>query len=355
MESYEHGAGRMASPGAAASAGFILAATLWALVALAVVAAYITDVTETNVENTRRTKLMLEAELDRRSTEATVLYLLSTNRMSHSSLLIEHEQRFADFDTMLDDTADGELSLSGDRYRGLGDTGFSIQDENGLISVNMPSDPLFGLMLESVGVSEEDVARLWPRVVDYIDRDDRRSLDGAEKKSYLDAGLPPPANWFLSTPMELNRVLGVKELIDQEQWRRLREMATPRLLVSANFNTMPVAVAKVVLGVEQEALDVFFAERAEHRIATLEHIHELTRASPPVDPGFIAVMPSLFLRITTWWRSGGPRTIVGVTLTPASLIAPWRTEYRYSEPSGDAVALKETPTPLLGGQTPEPT
>ena len=62
--------------------GFILAATLWALVALTIVAAYIDGFTETNVDNAHRTKLMLQAELDRRSTEATLLYLLATNRMS---------------------------------------------------------------------------------------------------------------------------------------------------------------------------------------------------------------------------------------------------------------------------------
>ena len=341
-------------PPSAPAAGFILAATLWALVALTIVAAYIDGFTEANIDTAYRTKLMLEAELDRRSTEATLLYLLATNRMSLHSLLIEYEQRFSDFDTRLDDDADGELSVAGVRYAGLGDTAFSIQDENGLVSVNSPRDPKFGAMMKSVGVSAPDLARLIPRVTDYIDRDDRLSLDGAETLAYREAQQPPPSNWFLQTPMELNRVLGAASLIDHDQWRRLRNMATPRLLISVNFNTMPEDVVAAVMGIEREALEGFFAERAEHRITSLDRLQELAGTRPAFHPGTMAATPSYFLRLTTWWVDGGPRTVVGITLTPGSMVAPWRTEYRYSEPVDRAVSIQETRIPLLGGSAPEP-
>ena len=59
--------------------------------------------------------------------------------------------------------------------------------------------------------------------------------------------------------------------------------------------------------------------------------------------------------MTTWWRHGGPRTVVGITLTPSSTFAPpfavpWRKEYRYSEPAVETGKLAQAPTPLLGGQ-----
>ena len=154
--------------------------------------------------------------------------------------------------------------------------------------------------------------------------------------------------------MEMSRVLGAASLIDLGQWRRLRNMATPRHLVSVNFNTMPEDVAAAVIGVEPDALEAFFAERAEHRIANVDQLFELTGRRPPVDPGLLAVMPSQFLRITTWWTGGGPRAVVGITLTPASQIAPWRTEYRYSEPVDHAAPLLQTAMPLLGGLPPDP-
>ena len=346
-----HRSGPLGKP---AAAGFILAVTLWALVALTVVAAYLQGVTATNIDTTYRTKQMLQAELDRRGTEATLLYLLATNRVSPRSLLVEYEQRFSDFDTVLDDEADAELSLAGVRYAGLGGVAFSIQDENGLVSVNSPRDAMFRAMMKHVGLADDDVARLIPRVADYIDLDDNLSLDGAETRHYREAELPPPSNWFLSTPMEMKRVLGAADLINDGQWRQLRNMATPRHLLSVNFNTMPEDVAAAVFGVEREALDAFFAERAENRIANMDQLFELTGRRPPVDPGLIAVMPSQFLKITTWWTGGGPRAVVGITLTPASLIAPWRTEYRYSEPADHTVPLAETGMPLLDGHPPAP-
>ena len=289
MKPYPHRA-KAPAPSNVATAGFILAATLWALVAVSVAAAYINGVTATNVENARQTRLMLQAELDRRSTEATLLYLIATNRMNHRGLLLEPEQRFGDTAAFANAVARGqslpgqrplpgqrhpfgeqdpigELSLAGEPYAGLGDTGFSIQDELGLISVNLPRDPLFTVMMKSVGIPEDDIAGLVPRIVDYTDLDDRRSVDGAETRNYLEAGLPPPANWLLATPTELNRVLGVPEMIDAAQWRRLRDMATPRVHVGVNFNTMPVAVAKTVLGVEHDVLDTFLAERvSDHEL-----------------------------------------------------------------------------------------
>ena len=74
--------------------GFILVATLWTLAALAVVAGYVANVVESDVERAIATRHALQDELDRRSTEATLLYLLATTRMSHRGAILETPQRF---------------------------------------------------------------------------------------------------------------------------------------------------------------------------------------------------------------------------------------------------------------------
>ena len=76
--------------------GFVLVATLWALAALAVLAAYIDGVVASDVRDAIDAKRALQAEIDRRSTEATVLYLLATGRMNHRGLVLEEVQQFAD-------------------------------------------------------------------------------------------------------------------------------------------------------------------------------------------------------------------------------------------------------------------
>ena len=71
-------------------------ATLWALAGLAVLAAYIDGVTASGVRDAIEAKRAIQAELERRSTEATVVYLLATGRMNHRGLILEEEQRFPD-------------------------------------------------------------------------------------------------------------------------------------------------------------------------------------------------------------------------------------------------------------------
>lgn len=339
--------------------GFIFAATLWALVALTVLAAYIDGMTRTNVDNAYRAKRMLQAELDRRSTEATLLYLLGTNRMNRRNLVLESNPRFAGGEETIDATGDGVLGLGSEAYLGLGESAFSLQDELGLVSVNTPRSPLLSRVLESLGVPPQAAADLMPRLGDYIDTDRVLSLDGAEDYDYAQAGQAPPANWYLATAMELRRVLGVEGLLDRAQWQRLRAMTTPRLLAAVNFNTMPPEVAAAILKTDVDDLATFLAVREEESLVRLDRIRELTRQFADVDPRLVAKAPSVFVRVTTWWRYGGPRTVVGVTLTPASafpppVAVPWRTEYRYSEPAGQAGALRKAATPLLGGQPEAP-
>lgn len=335
--------------------GFILAATLWALVALTVIAAYVDGITRTNVDNAYRAKRMLQAELDRRSTETTLLYLLSTNRMDRRSLILEAEQRFASSSVRLDNTGDGALGLGGEVYQGLGEVAFSLQDELGLVSVNSPYHAEFSRVMESIGVPRDAVAGLIPRLRDYIDVDGDLMLDGAEAYDYAKAGRPPPANFFFGTSMEIDRVLGAEGLLDRAQQQRLLAMTTPRGGGGLNFNTMPPDVAAAVLETDIDDLADFLAAREEEPVNRLDRILQLTGQSADIVSERIAPRPLAFVRVTTWWQHGGARTVVGVSMTPVPRLdppasAPWRKEYRYSEPSRPTAALGQAPTPLLGGQ-----
>ena len=141
-------------------AGFILVATLWVLAALAVMAAYIDRIATTNVEQAVMTRKSIELQLRQLSTEATVIYLLATNRMNHRGLLLEDEQRFADSvpDGELPNSGDGELTVTGQAYQGFGEVVFSLQDESGLVSVNSPRFPILAAMLKKLGAASADVA-----------------------------------------------------------------------------------------------------------------------------------------------------------------------------------------------------
>ena len=361
--------------------GFVLIATLWTLAAMAVLAAYIDSVASADIERAVAADAALERELARRSTEATIAYLFSTGRLNHRGLMIEPEQSFSDFEgNRGPDRSVGMIGVTGETYAGLGGTRFSIQDENGLVSVNVPLSDQFAAVLSYVGVASADIARIVPRLVDYVDLDDELSLSGAERFDYekvvspvppgvgetssptggtsrapdwkwtasytWPAGgigrvtdpatpgelrLPTPSNWTLATPWELRRVLGVDHLITTDQWRRLLPMLTMRRTAGFNLNTLRPDVLAAILELDQAGVDNLLAARAQRPVVSLNLVAMLTGTHVDIDPMSLQGLPSGFLRIHIWHNADGLRYVAGLALTPFA-DAPWRIDYRYTEP-----------------------
>ena len=376
--------------GSTRSGGFVLIATLWTLAAMAVFAAYIDGVASADIERAAAARAGLERELAQRSTEATLAYLLSTGRMNHRGLMLEPEQSFSDFEgNRGPDRSVGVIAVAGETYRGVGDTRFSIQDENGLVSVNFPRTASFAAMLSHVGVQSAGIDRIVPRVGDYVDMDEDLSLSGAERFDYDSAApaprpsyrtsviqrardrttgaapaagsltpvppgatgrrvselrFPNPSNWIMATPLELRRVLGVDDLITPDQRRRLMPMLTIRQTAGYNFNTMPRDVLAAVLELDAAAIGSIVAERAERPVSSLNRVALLTGLHLDIDPADVRPLPSRFLRVSIWHNASGLRSIAGMALTPFG-DAPWRIDYRYMEPLAPTQAPEPARTP----------
>lgn len=326
--------------------GFILAATLWALAALTVLAGYIGSVADADVARAQAERQALQDELDARGTENTLLYLLASTRRSHRGMILEQEQRFSEpGGAILRHPGDGTVPMSGETHKGLGRVLFSLQDERGLFGINSPRQPYLGLVLEYVGVRAVDVQRLMPLISDYIDMDDELTMGGAERYDYIRARRPAPPNWFMAGGPELKRVLGFEGVVSADQWRRLRGLLTPRVQLGYNFNTMsPEAVAALVGG--KETAQLLLEEREERVIRTLEEVSDLTGRLLRFDPDEILAFPSPNVRVAVWPAGSNRRSILGLRLTPGSLSTPWRKEYRYSDPIGGQTSqplVAETP------------
>ena len=332
-------------------------ATLWALAALAVIAAYIDGVVASDLRHAFEAKRAIEAELGRRSTEATLVYLLSTGRMNHRALVLEQEQRFSDAlpeGEYLPDHGDAELRVTGAVYAGPGGIRFSVQDEGGLVSVNAPRYPPFSALLRHVGVAPSEVEGIVARVEDFIDADHVLSLNGAERYDYLQRGEPPPLNWIMASPDELRRVLGVESLLRPAQWERLRPLLTMRPVYSYNFNTMRPELLAALLGLDEAGVQVMLEERERGSLWRLSRIAMLSGVHLNIDELEVVLLPSRFMRLAVWHESEGSRLLSGIVLTPFGESAPWRKDYRYSElitaPTGAGTPrepLLPPPTPLL--------
>ena len=387
-----------------AGRGFVLIATLWTLAAMAVLAGYIDGVASADIERAVVAKAALERELGRRSTESTLAYLLSTGRMNHRGLMLEPEQSFSDLEGNRGPVRSvGVIAASGETYAGPGGTRFSIQDENGLLSVNYPRSANFAAALSWAGVAAADIARIVPRAEDYVDTDNDLSLSGAEGFDYERTAAPTPAgvagasrrtgpnsraertrsvsggvdirgirganriggtragpdpdsalrlsnpsNWIMASPHELRRVLGVDDVIAAHQWRRLLPMLTMRLNTGYNFNTMRPDVLAIVLDLDEAAVANILAERAERPVVRLNHVAMLTGTHADIDPALVQGVPSSFLRISIWHNAGGLRSLAGMALTPYG-DAPWRIDYRYTESMPPAEP--PAPAPARGDPT----
>ena len=327
--------------------GFILAATLWALAALTLLASYVNELVSSDRGRAEMTRQALRDELDARGTMATLLYLLSTSRMDHLGLILEREQRLlniGDGDSWT--TGDGVLEVTGRAYVGLGRVRFSIQDEAAFASVNKP-DPMLVAAFKHVGVSDQDINWLMPRISDYIDPDQAVMLDGAERYDYERHDLAPPSNWFMATPVELKKVLGVNDLLTSEQWRTLRRIITARLKNHYNVNTMPPSALMALLGGDESAVREILAMRAERPVTNVRAVMVKTGRVVPLSEDTL-MLPSRIFRVAVWRQGDGVRSLVGITLTPGSTFGPWRKEYSYSEPvDDDAAHAIEAATPLF--------
>lgn len=330
----------------ARSQGFVLVATLWVLAGLAVLAGYIDGVTTDSVERATAARVALHRELDRRNTEVTLVYMLATNRKNHRALVVDNEQRFVEFvDEQLPQTADAEFALTGHPYAGLGEIGFAIQDEAGMVPVNAPNAPQLAAMLRHVGVSAQDAVRVVARVSDYVDIDVDLTLNGAEHFDYVRRGLPPPPNWLMASPLELKKVLGVEQIITDEQWRRLRPVLTMRQGIGLNVSTMPPDLIAALLDADERAVQDIMGE-SDTRPLDANRLMQLAGWAATLDPEELRVLPADHLRITTW-HPGGARHVAGIHLTPYVDGAAYRHDYRYTESRAADAAPTSVPAPLL--------
>ncbi len=340
----------MRSVGGGAGQGFILVATLWILAALAALAAYINAVAEANVAQAIGIKRAIDEDLALRSTEATLLYLLSTNRMNHRGLLLEADQRFAELSPDdLPPIGDGELWMNGTVYQGLGGVCLAAQDEMGLVSINQPRAPHFAALLRWFGIGPADRSRLVSRIADYVDADHALRLGGAERFAYQRAGLVPPPNWIMATPIEMKRVLGMDQLLGVDQQRSLFPLLTSRPLTGYNFNTMPLEVVGAILEVDREVANAIFDQRLQAPVRRSEQLRELTGSAVDIPDEGMLQLPSDFVRLMLWHPGRGGRWLVGVEMTPFGETAPWRKDYQYWEPfaAHDTEEPPRLATPLL--------
>jgi general secretion pathway protein K len=314
-------------------AGYALLLVLWFLLALTFAIASAALHFEHTTDTLLRYDEKVRNDLSAYSTQQAVLYLLATRRLSIGGLPVAPDLRDYAPHLVADDMAavslwprGDELRLDDTVYRGLGAASFSLQDSAGLVSPNYRLSEASAL-LNSLA-SAEQVPVLVDQLLDYLDDDDLRRLQGAESDAYRERAVAGPAN---------RRLLTAEELLAIPAWRDLLMPAGssvaggPLSLFSAfrytplNLNTAPVEVLAALPGMSRQAADALVAERRLVPLSGLGRVRFLTQSMLAADPDDVIFYPSRFLRLRIW---PGPGTQVIETVLELSPTNPEGTPWR---------------------------
>jgi type II secretory pathway component PulK len=299
-----------------AERGFVLVATLWVLALVAVVAVFFAE----RMGQARALALAAQARnqalLDLSGARADMLYRLATTPVSLYGLGQDPATALA-----LDDRP----------YRSLGDTLVQVQDNRGLLNLNVVDDERLGRFLGVLGVPPERRSALIDALRDYADEDNLKRLNGAEAAEYAAAGLPPPRNAKLVAPLEARRVYGWAQA--PELWKDdvLHGLTTTGTSFSMNPNTAPWQVLAAMRNMTPEGVQAIMAARKLAPIVGPQQVVALTGVQISTDPMLadVVALPADSWRVTQQAPGMGWGWRYNVSLTPVSDFAPWRIDYFY--------------------------
>lgn len=332
--------------------GFVLVLVLAMLVVLGLLAGTIAAVTGRLAEHARQRAQATRDAVDIASTRATLVYLLSTQRMTIGGLTVDNLVSFGEGGTRpMESMSDlesvlpvgSEIRMDGRPYKGFGNVLFALQDDYGLFGVNWnPHWRLERLLAQGGHARPVPAEALINRLFDYQDRDGLYRLNSMEADGYRKAGMALPTNLPLATPMEVMRVMGWKQALSFLTPAEITDTITVEPVAVVNVNTAPPRVLRVLEGVDEEKVARAIAFRKVQPFMTGAAFFEfLGLPKSPEAP--VAVYPAPSGTLKLWPSHGGQVGMVHWTLTPIEDKGrPWREDYELIQsqaPSQADVAL----------------
>lgn len=329
----------------------MLVLVLAMLVVLSLLAGSIAGITARLRDQAQFRRQYLRDSIDIASTRATIMYLLNTQRMTTGGLTVDSNVSFGDNDVRPIESVEdlmssfpvgNEVALDGRTYQGLRAVRFAMQDDRGLFGINWsPPQALQRLLVQARVPTKIPAQTLINRLLDYQDPDDLYRLDSMEADGYRSAGLPPPSNRPLATPMELMRVPGWQEALGFLPAPVLNDTISLENTSVLNVNTAPARVLMTMEGLDAELVSRILARRKLQPFMTDTAFFEFLGLKTSADQG-IAVYPAASGTLKLWSANGGQVGLVHWTLTPLEDgQPPWREDYELIQsqyqPEGDTV------------------
>lgn len=288
--------------------GFILVATIWILAVITIAATYFAERVSRSIALSQQKQETAALLVEFSNTRAEILYRLGTTPMSFHGL---GEQ--------------GGIALDDRPYFGSGEDIVRLQDNRGLINVNFVEPRIMSRLLGQLGVPVDKRDPMIDTLLDYIDTDDLRRLNGAEAAEYAALGLPPPPNDWLASPYQLKNIIGWRDQPGLWENQGLMRLVTTSRITGFNPNTAPREILAILPGSNQEVAATIIKMRTEKPIYNLGQVEGFAQGA--IDQEFLFYFPSDSIRITHRSAKLPWTEQYSMTLTPLSETAPWRIDY----------------------------
>ena len=149
-----------------------------------------------------------------------------------------------------------EILLDGKKYKsGIDDTYFKVQDSNGLIMLGTKKVQISRLkkLLGNVGVIKKDSVIIIDSFLDWIDTNDMKRLNGAEKYYYeseKDLGYHPR-----NRPLEYKEEFYLIRGVTMKIYKKISPYVTIYPTTGFNPNTAPEAVLEAALNIDKQGAE----------------------------------------------------------------------------------------------------
>lgn len=321
------------------SGGFILVMVLAMLVVLSLLATTVAVITQRLRDEALDRQRQFQDELDISSTRASMLYLLTTQRMTFAGLTVDNRMVLSSDEKVFKRDGEeprslmpvgNELALDSTPYRGTGRAVVALQDDRGLLGVNWASPLMIDQAFANAGVAQQTRGTLGNLLLDYQDPDDLYRINGAERDDYRKAERPPPSNRTLATPLELRRVIGWDKALASFDDAELMATFTVARSPQINVNTAPAQVLRSLQGVDEAGAQRVIAAR---RLAPLIDMRALFQILGYIPPEFesLSLYPANSGILRLWSADGSAIRVIHWTLTPIDDGGkPWREDYEFT-------------------------
>lgn len=322
-----------------AQGGYVLVMVVATLAVIAFVALRFAERIDQLRRNAVAFSSYAEARVSASSAQAEVLYWMATRPLAPAG----HGEAMA------------YLREDGRPYR-MGDGAIvNVQDQRGLLSLNSLNRAALLHLLIQDGLTLDRAQAHLDVLEDYIDTDELKRLNGAERSDYAALGLGAPRNDWLITLRELENMPLWRD--DLDRLARLSRFLSVVISNQFNPNTAPAEVLRALyVDAPPAQMQLLLSLRQGDLLTSGAVAARVTGL--PLDREDYWFAPGWDSRLTVW-APGLPRALeYNVRLTPAAPAGPWifTEQHSANRPSqrNEPTAAPPFPRSMAAGEPPFP-